>query len=217
MTAPYSLVIFDCDGVLVDSEKLGIRVLVECAREYGAQMDMSEAMPLFLGRKMAECVAILAGRASEPFPEDFTEQFRARSAIVFRKELQPIPGVKEALARITIPVCVATNGPREKMALSLEVTGLLPYFGTNLFTAYEVGSWKPAPDLYLHTAAAFGVAPDQCAVVEDSPLGIQAAVAAGMTPFGYAPDKNHAIELAAMSAITFPQMTMLPGLLGVVG
>jgi len=213
MASRFSLVIFDCDGVLVDSEVLGIRVLVECAAEYGTQMEMSEALPLFLGRKMAECVAILAKRATVPFPDEFTANFRAQSAIVFRKELQPIPGVREALAQITAPVCVATNGPREKMTLSLEVTGLLPRFGTNLFTAYEVGSWKPAPDLYLHAAAAFGIAPQNCAVVEDSPLGIQAAVAAGMTPFGYAPSEAHARELAALGAVTFPKMAMLPGLL----
>ena len=213
MASRFSLVIFDCDGVLVDSEVLGIRVLVECASEYGAKMEMSEALPLFLGRKMAERVAILATRATLPFPDDFTANFRARSAIVFRKELRPIPGVREALAQITAPVCVATNGPREKMTLSLEVTGLLPFFGSNLFTAYEVGSWKPAPDLYLHAAAAFGAAPERCAVVEDSPLGAQAGIAAGMTVFGYAQDEGHAEKLAATGAITFSHMADLPLLL----
>ncbi len=213
MTARFSLVIFDCDGVLVDSEALGIRVLVDCAREFGVQMEMAEALPLFLGRKMAECVAILAERATIPFPDDFTARFRARSAVAFRQELQPIPGVREALAQITGPVCVATNGPREKMTLSLEVTGLLPRFGTNLFTAYEVGSWKPAPGLYLHAAAAFGVAPENCAVIEDSPLGVQAAVAARMTAFGYAPSKSHSRELAAMGATAFARMSELPALL----
>lgn len=209
----FALVIFDCDGVLVDSESLGIRVLIECGREYGLQMGLTEGIPLFLGRKMADCVALISERIGHPLPDDFTPNFRARLADVFRRELKAVPGVREALAQITTPVCIASNGPREKMMVSLEVTELYSRFDPHIFTAYEVGSWKPEPGLYLHAAAAFGVDPADCAVIEDSPLGVQAAVAAGMTPFGYAPDPHHAPALAALGATIFSDMKDLPALL----
>jgi HAD superfamily hydrolase (TIGR01509 family) len=213
VTLPPSLLIFDCDGVLVDSEELGIRVLMEAAREQGPlSMDFAEAMSLFRGRKMAECVAILSERVGKPFPEDFTPKFRARQAEAFRQDLKPIPGIHEALQSISIPKCVASNGPREKITLTLSVTGLLSFFEGRIFSSYELQTWKPDPGLYLHAAGAMNVAPQDCAVVEDSVLGVRAGVAAGMRVFAYAA-AGDAPEFHLPGVMSFEHMAALPGLL----
>ena len=213
MTPPLSLLIFDCDGVLVDSEEIGIGTLLDAAREHGPlAMELSEAMRLFRGRKMAECADILTERLGRPLPEDFIPEVRVRTADAFRRGLKAIPGIHEALREITIPVCVGSNGPREKIELALSVTGLLPRFDGRIFSSYEVGSWKPDPGLYLHAAAALGVAPADCAVVEDSVLGVRAGVAAGMQVFAYAPAEC-AADLDLPGVTCFAQMADLPDLL----
>ena len=213
MTSLPSLLIFDCDGVLVDSEELGIRVLMDAAREQGPlAMDLAEAMTLFRGRKMAECVAILSERVGKPFPEDFTPKFRARQAEVFRDQLKPIPGIHAALKEITIPTCVASNGPTEKIALSLSVTGLLPFFEGRIFSSYELQTWKPDPGLFLHAAAALSVASKDCAVVEDSVLGVRAGLAAGMRVFAYTA-AGDAPEFHLPNVTSFQRMGDLPPLL----
>lgn len=213
MTASPTLLIFDCDGVLVDSEELGTRVLLEAAREVGPlAMDLPEATSLFRGRKMAECVAILSERIGKAFPEDFTARFRARQAEVFRQKLKPIPGVHAALQEITIPKCVASNGPREKITLSLTVTGLLPFFDGRIFSSYELQTWKPDPGLYLHAAGALQVAPQKCAVVEDSVLGVRAGLAAGMHVFAYIA-AGDAPEFHLPGVTAFEHMAQLPRLL----
>ncbi len=197
----------------MDSEELGIRVLLEAAREQGPfAMDFAEAMTLFRGRKMAECVAILSERVGKPFPEDFTPEFRVRQAEVFRRELKPIPGIHEALQSIPIPMCVASNGPREKIALSLSVTGLLPFFEGRIFSSYELKTWKPDPGLFLHAAAALNVPPVNCAVVEDSVLGVRAGLSAGIRVFAYAA-AGDAPEFHLPGVTSFEHMADLPGLL----
>lgn len=213
MTTSPSLLIFDCDGVLVDSEELGIRTLVDAAREYGPlTMELSEAMQLFRGRKMAECVAVLSERLGHPLPEDFTPMFRARQAEVFRHSLQPIPGIHDALREITTPRCVASNGPREKIILSLSVTGLLPFFEGRIFSSYELQTWKPDPGLYLHAASASGVASANCVVVEDSVLGVRAGLAAGMRVLGFIA-AGDAPEFHLPGVTSFNHMSELAGLL----
>jgi len=213
VTSLPSLLIFDCDGVLVDSEELGIRVLMDAAREQGPlAMDLAEAMTLFRGRKMAECVAILSERVGKPFPEDFTPKFRARQAEVFRDHLQPIPGIHGALKEITIPKCVASNGPIEKIALTLSVTGLLPFFEGRIFSSYDLQTWKPDPGLFLHAAAALQVAPKDCGVVEDSVLGVRAGLAAGMRVFAYTA-AGDAPEFHLPGVTSFQRMADLPPLL----
>lgn len=209
-----SLLIFDCDGVLVDSEELSARLLLEAAREHGPlAMEASEAIRLFRGRKMAECVEILSERLARPLPEDFTPKFRVRQAEVFRQKLKPIPGIHEALSKITIPVCVASNGPREKIALALSVTGLLPFFEGRIFSSYELGTWKPDPGVFLHAAWESGVAPTNCAVVEDSVLGVRAGLAAGMHVFGYIA-AGDGPEFHLPGITRFDRMAELPRLLG---
>lgn len=210
--APVSLVIFDCDGVLVDSEGLSSRVLVEAVHELGLELSSAEILESFRGCKMADFIAALGEHLGRPLPEDFTASFRKRSAEAFRSGLQAIPGIHEALGRITMPVCVASNGPHEKMNLALSITGLLPRFEGRIFSAYDIGSWKPAPDLYLHAAAAYGAAPENCVVVEDSPVGVRAGVAARMRVLGYTAGLDPA-PLAALGARPFARMEELPELL----
>jgi HAD superfamily hydrolase (TIGR01509 family) len=205
-----ALVIFDCDGVLVDSELLGNRVLAAVAGECGVTVDPHEALTLFRGCKMADCVAVLGDRLGRPLPDDFVATVRARTAAAFRAELRPVEGVVDALARIAASVCVASSGPREKIELALSVTGLFPRFTGRIFSAYEVESWKPAPDLFLHAAATLGVPPAACAVVEDSALGVRAGVAAGMTVIAYAPAAQDAAELADLGASVIRHMHELP-------
>jgi len=127
----------------------------------------------------------------------------------FRSDLQAIEGVHSALERIDFPTCVASSGPREKILLSLELTGLLSRFTDRIFSAYEVGSWKPDPGLFLHAASALGVKPEACVVIEDSLPGVQAGIAAGMRVYAYTPDGDPQL-LAQEGAITFDSMRSLP-------
>jgi HAD superfamily hydrolase (TIGR01509 family) len=179
-------VIFDCDGTLVDSEEPGLDVLHELACGEGLRMTREQASEQFRGVRMAECIAWVASQLTgkpPSFETDFMSQVRAVTEARFRQGLDPLPGAHELLGKLPIPFCVATNGPREKVELTLELTGLRPLFGNRIFSAYEVGSFKPEPGLFLHAASALGVAPEYCAVVEDSLPGIQAGLAAGMTVF----------------------------------
>jgi HAD superfamily hydrolase (TIGR01509 family) len=206
------LVIFDCDGVLVDSETLANGVLAEVVGELGLAMTVEEAVRLFQGGKMADTMRIIQERLGRPLPADFERGLRARTAAAFQKGLQPVPGVEAALNQIAIPYCVATSGPREKVELSLRITGLLPRFADHIFSAYEVQSWKPDPGLFLHAARTMGAPPAACVVVEDSATGVRGGVAAGMTVLGYCPHGDDS-DLAAHGARVFTSMADLPGLL----
>ncbi len=209
----FEAVIFDCDGTLVDSEVLGIQVLVECVAELGLAFPLEEAIARFTGAKMADSIAIIEQRLGCPVPDDFVPKMRQRMAEVFRERLQPVEGVEVVLQKLSIPYCVASNGPREKMEVSLHVTGLLPYFQGRIFSAYDIGSWKPEPLMFLRAAQALGVSPERCAVVEDSILGAQAGKAAGMAVFGYDPKGDGAI-LSDAGAQTFSSMADLLPLMG---
>ena len=176
-------IIFDCDGTLVDSETLGNEMLVELAREHGVQIAMDEALLRFRGEKMGNSVAYLESLLGERLPPDFVPTLRARSAVAYRRRLCAIDGALELVRSLTLPMCVASSGPLEKMQLTLSITGLLPFFEGRLFSSYEIGSWKPDPALFLHAAHSLGVNPASCAVVEDSLPGVEAGIAAGMQVF----------------------------------
>ncbi len=186
------LVIFDVDGTLVDSEELGTRVLLEMAAELGVRRPLKETNRLFRGWKLDDCVAQIRSWLGKPLPEDFVAQVRLRTAETFRRELKPVPGAPElvrALHERAIPICVASSGPREKIELSLSLTGLLPYFEGRIFSGYELQTWKPDPGLFLHAARALGADPSECVVVEDSPVGVQAGLAAGMRVLAFQPEE----------------------------
>ncbi len=212
------LVIFDCDGVLVDSEPLALRSLREGLSELGLAMSEREAHDRFVGRSwksISEDIEDLLGR---PVPEGWNERRKARDTALFEAELQPIPGVADVLALLQgagIPVCVASSGRPEKIRSSLGLTDLRSWFGENLFSASMVEHGKPAPDLFLLAAREMGFEPGVCAVIEDSVPGVTGAVAAGMTVFAYAADPLADREaLAAKGATLFSTMAELPGLLG---
>ena len=206
------LVIFDSDGVLVDSEEIALAVMAQAATAAGASMDAAEALAVFRGLKIADCVAEIERRAGAPVSPGFIAEVRAATAAAFEAELRPVEGVHAALDAIAAPICVASNGPLSKLDQTLRLTGLMARFEGRIFSAYEVGSWKPDPGLFLHAANVLGADPARCVVVEDSPAGVQAAKAAGMRALGYAP-ADTARELADAGAEIFTAMAQLPGLL----
>jgi HAD superfamily hydrolase (TIGR01509 family) len=183
------LVIFDCDGTLVDSEELGTSVLLEMAGELGLHLPLRETNLLFRGWQLDRCVAQIETWLGRKLPDDFVAQVRLRTRSTFEAKLKPIPGAVELVRALRLPMCVASSGPREKIELSLSLTGLLPYFKDRIFSGYELGSWKPDPGLFLHAARTLGVEPARCAVVEDSLVGVQAGIAAGMQVFAYQPEE----------------------------
>ena len=208
-------VIFDCDGVLVDTEPVANAVLAALLTEHGLPTTVQECMREHRGRPMASCLERSRERLGRPLPDDFAERYYARIGEVFERSLEPVPGVLDALERIDLPSCVASSGPHHKMRLTLGRTGLWPRFEGRIFSASEVRHGKPAPDLFLHAAREMGFDPAQTAVVEDSVPGVQAGVAAGMRVLAYAgEDATDPEALRAAGGEPFGDMIELPELLG---
>jgi HAD superfamily hydrolase (TIGR01509 family) len=213
----WELVIFDCDGVLVDSEPIANRVFSRMLGELGLPMDYDETVRTFVGRSAATCVQMVESRLGRPVPEGWVDAWRQRTFDAFSEELRPVEGVAEALDRIGAPFCVASSGEPAKMRFTLGMTGLLPRFEGRMFSAVEVPRGKPAPDLFLHAAGRMGAAPERCAVIEDSAVGVEAGAAAGMTVFGYAAMTAPDALRAAGAAHVFTRMDALPELLARAG
>jgi HAD superfamily hydrolase (TIGR01509 family) len=207
------LVIFDCDGVLVDSEPIANRVLAQALTEIGLETTLESSMRDYMGRSWTACVEIFQTRLRRPLPPAFEPDFWKRLDEAFRAELRPVPGIHEALARIPTPTCVASSGRIDKMRLTLGQAGLWDRFEGRIFSAADVARAKPFPDLFLHAASRMGAAPATCAVVEDSPRGVEAGVAAGMRVLGFAA-RTDAAALAAAGAEVFRDMRELPERLG---
>jgi HAD superfamily hydrolase (TIGR01509 family) len=180
---PIDLVIFDCDGTLVDSETVVAEVLAESATEQGIPMSAEEAFRRFKGGRMADCIKVLENLRGSPLPESFIGDFRKRSNAVLQERLQPMEGALELLEAMHLPFCMASNGQREKMEVTLGTTGLRHFFEERIYSAYEVNAWKPDPELFLHAARRHNADPSRCVVVEDSLPGVEAGVAAGMRVF----------------------------------
>ncbi|MBP1473578.1 HAD family hydrolase [Frateuria sp. MAH-13] len=210
---PPGVVIFDCDGVLVDSEPIANRVFARMLAEQGLVFDARQMDELFLGRTMAHCLALVADRLGHALPDDFEARHDRHLFDALAAELAPVPGVVQVLDGLALPFCVASNGGPDKVRLSLERVGLLPRFEGRLFSAAEVARGKPAPDLFLHAARAMGVAPAACVVVEDSPAGVAGGVAAGMTVLGFAAHTPVARLRDAGAHRIFTAMSQLPALL----
>ncbi len=217
--APIKLVIFDCDGVLVDSEPLAMRVLLELIAEQGIEMERGDAFRSFLGRSLASISETLNQTHGSRLSAASLAGMRDRLYALYREELRPTGWIAEVVAGLDLPFCVASSSQVERIRLSLELTGLLPRFDGRIYSASMVKNGKPAPDLFLHAAAAMGVAPENCLVIEDSPAGIMAAQAAGMRVFAYAGGGHIAdsgllgeIEALGPDAI-MEDMRALPGLL----
>ncbi len=174
-------VIFDCDGTIVDSLGLANEVLSEYLGELGFQVTHAEAAARFGGGKLADSIAKFEADFDRNLPETFTTELRRRRDVAFQSRLMPLEGAEEVVRSLDVPRCVASNGPREQTELSLRVTGLLPHFEGRVFSAYDIGVWKPDPGLFLHVADALRLRPEDCLVVEDSLPGIEAGLAARMS------------------------------------
>jgi HAD superfamily hydrolase (TIGR01509 family) len=205
-------VIFDCDGVLVDTEPIANRVLAGLLTEAGLPTTTEDSMRDYKGRAMKSVLALASERYGAPLPSDIADRYYAEVEAVFARELQPVPGVVEALDRIALPSCVASSGPHHKMAVTLRTTGLWERFDGRIFSASEVAAGKPAPDLFLHAARQMGFDPATTAVVEDSVPGVEAARAAGMRALAFARGTDAGL-LAAAGGETFTDMAELPDLL----
>jgi HAD superfamily hydrolase (TIGR01509 family) len=207
----FDLVIFDCDGVLVDSERLAIRTEAEVLFHLGWPLTESEIVERFVGRSASHMQHVIEEHLGRPV--DWEAEFEARYEEVYAHELLPVPGVAEVIRQITVPMCVASSGSHEKMRFTLGITGLLDVFGERLFSVDDVENGKPAPDVFLHAAEMMGVSPDRCAVVEDSVAGVTAGLASEMTVFAFAGGVTNAARLSIGTAIVFDDMHELPGLL----
>lgn len=213
MDGPFELVIFDCDGVLVDSERIAVRIEAEYLAELGWPLTEAEIVERFMGRTEAFMDEAIEAQLGTRLPPDWKDQFHRRYREAFAADLAPVDGITEALDRITIPTCVASSGSHDKLRFTLGHTGLYRRFEGRIFSGYEVAAGKPAPDLFLHAAATMGADPARCAVVEDTRWGVLAARAAGMRAFGYAGGLTPPEHLEGDATQVFEDMRELPGLL----
>ena len=209
------LVIFDCDGVLVDSMDVAFSVSQEMAAELGITLTFAEH-ERFFGTRDSDMFNDLAVRHGVALPVGFLERVEARKLARYREGVPVMAGALHAVRRIAgagVALCVASSATTERTRVKLEPVGLLEYFGEHVFTAYDVAKGKPAPDVFLHAAATMGFAPGDCVVIEDAAAGVQAAMAAGMRVLGYAP-KGDRQGLSDMGAEVFVSMAEVPGLIG---
>ena len=184
-TPRFDLVIFDCDGVLVDSEAISASTLAGNLTDIGLPTTVDYVMEHYLGRSFGVVAADYLRRAGKPLPDTFADRWHRQLFEAFRRELKPVAGVIPLLQRLTIPKCVASSSAPARLALSLRITQLAEIFGQNVFDASMVSRGKPAPDLFLLCARRMGAEPERTLVIEDSVMGITAAAAAGMTAWGF--------------------------------
>lgn len=215
MPDPIELVIFDCDGVLVDSEVVSVEIDRRVLAEFGWHLTHEQIVHRFVGRASAHFRVELESHLGRALPDDWEDPYRPWYAEAFERELTAVPGVETALDRIPWRTCVASSGPHEKIRRTLGITNLHSRFAGRIFSATEVTAGKPAPDLFLHASARMGVRPEHCVVVEDSRFGVAAARAAGMRSFGYAGGLTPAEWLQGEGTTVFDDMAALPDLLGV--
>lgn len=184
----FELVIFDCDGVLVDSERIANEVFAEILRDScGLNLSLQEMFSTFVGRSSEQCVQIVTDMLGHPPPTNLQQRYRQEIETALRRSVTAISGTRDALEGLQLPYCVASGGSYEKMQTTLGKTGLLPFLDGKLFSTSDVKQGKPHPDIFLHAAKSMGVTdPAKCLVIEDSVPGVQGGINAGMTVFGYA-------------------------------
>jgi HAD superfamily hydrolase (TIGR01509 family) len=207
----FALIVFDCDGVLVDSERLAVRTEAAILDGLGWSLSESEIIERFVGRSAEYMHGEIERELGRSI--DWEAEFEARYRQVFEHELVPVEGVVRALDRIAAPVCVASSGTHEKIRFSLGLTGLLDRFADRIFSVEDVEHGKPEPDLFLYAAREMDVPPPRCAVVEDSVSGVRAGLAAGMRVFAFAGGVTHASKLSLDGVVVFDDMLELPDLL----
>ncbi len=214
------LVIFDCDGVLVDSEIVSAQVTSDCLKEHGIELSADYFLETYRGKSVPDCILMITDELSvlpewKPLSDaeradrgaQFWRKVQLQTLEMCKQKLEPVKGVMAVLDYLRdqqIPFCVASNGKHEKMQVTLAVTGILPYVQDRIFSFEDVTRGKPAPDLFLHAAKIMGIEPTKAVVVEDSLTGIRAAVAAGMRPLGYCPPNANGTD-----NILLPEMRAL--------
>jgi HAD superfamily hydrolase (TIGR01509 family) len=222
LNATVDLVIFDCDGVLVDSEVISCRAHAETLTRHGYTITPDQVLQRFLGRSMRQATLEIEAELGRSLPEDFHTQVYAEIFRSFAESLEATPHVNEVLAAITRPVCVASSGPPEKISASLNRVGLYDRFAPHIYSAVQVRKGKPAPDLFLFAAEQMRTSPKRCLVIEDSVAGVTGARAAGMTVLGFhggshCPPGHAGMLRTAGATATFDDMRQLPDLMGRVG
>ncbi|OON83002.1 HAD-IA family hydrolase [Streptomyces tsukubensis] len=209
--------IFDCDGVLVDSEKICVRVDAVITAELGCAFTEAEIIERFVGSSTEVYTAAVEERLGRRLEKDWQQRYEHLYEAAFEAELTAVDGVAEVLKGLTTAVCVASNGEHPGIRRNLEITGLRDHFGEHIFSASDVRLGKPAPDLFLHAARSMGVEPERCVVIEDSPYGVRAARDAGMRAFGYCGGLTAAARLEGPGTVVFDDMRDLPRLLAAAG
>ncbi|SHH61741.1 HAD family hydrolase [Flavobacterium defluvii] len=207
-------IIFDCDGVLVDTEKIGNGILLEMASEHGFEMAIEDAYHHFNGRNLKDCFRHIEETIDQKLPETFEAEYRQRSFNAFRTEVKPMEGVVAFIEKLKIPYCVASSGPVEKIRLNLEVAGLLNKFENKIFSSYQINSWKPDPGIFLHAAKEMGFEVKDCIVLEDSKAGVKAGIQGGFKVYGFANGFNNE-DLEKEGAVLFHNYEELSKMLAI--
>lgn len=208
MKVEYSCIIFDCDGVLVDSESISAKVFQAMVNELGCNLDFERVLTQITGTSMKENLMFFAERVGRDLPDNFEKEFRKRSFEAFKTDLKPIRGIHSLLDKITVPFCTASSGPPEKIRLNLTSVDLIDKFENNIYSSYDIGSWKPEPGIYLHAAKQMGFEVQDCVVIEDSIAGVEAAKAGNFNVFALA-NKNNKGTFEKLGAHTFCDMEEL--------
>ncbi|KAF2516219.1 HAD family phosphatase [Flavobacterium zhairuonense] len=209
-------IIFDCDGVLVDTEKIGNGILLEMAAEHGFEMHIEDVYRNFNGRNLKDCFRHIEEAIDQKLPDSFEAEYRQKSFEAFKTQVKPMKGVIkfiENIEKFKIQYCVASSGPVEKIKLNLEVAGLLDKFESKIFSSYQINSWKPEPGIFLHAAKEMSFDVKDCIVLEDSKAGVKAGISGGFKVYGFANGYNNE-DLEEEGAIIFHRYEELSELLG---
>lgn len=212
LSLKYKCIIFDCDGVLVDSEHISNSILIEMSNDVGAIITMEYALKNFAGKSLKSCFTHIEKLIKKELPSNFERDYRNKTFAAFKKDLKPIKGIHDLLNQISIPFCVASSGPIDKIKLNLTTTKLIDKFQSRIYSSYEIGSWKPNPEIFEYAAKQMGFNPNECVVIEDSLAGIRAARNGGFDVFGFA-NENNKNEFKKEGAKVFFEMNKLYKLL----
>lgn len=202
--------LFDCDGTLVDSERLCNIGLVVKFKELGVNLDADELVLRFRGWKLARILDLLQQEHSVRLPDHFVASYREQVTELFEHELKPVPGIELALRRLDHPKAVVSSGPRHKIEQALRLCSLTQYFGGRIYSSYEVGIWKPDPEIYRFAARNMGFPAEECAVIDDGLLGVEAGVKAGIKTYFY---NVHQETCTWPGVVSFTAMSDLPRLI----